>query len=1002
MRFDGNLFYTSVDNLTFRSTDSSYVTTGFKQILGNGTRLTLDTPIAGPGGFQFGNKNYTVDFLRANTFSGGILFSQSYSPTLGVGANDALGSGTITYFNINSANSPKISALGGPRSLSNQFVFNSPAPNKTTAVFEGDITLNHNGRSQLNFSPGISVAANGTTVFTSTHILEGPAGLIKTEAGTLRLEGAHEYLGDTEIVDGVLQVGHDQSLGTTGRLLFNPRPNRPAAFGTLASFGGARTITNQLLINTPTFGLDGTLGTLTLNPVIGQTELVTTRTVNVSGTAVFGTNLSLFGAGGLTKALDGTLVVKNGDSTYTGQTTVTRGTLQIDAGSGDVTLGRTEPGQNYLGTGAISIHPASATAGIETRLDILAADGASIHVGGNVEVTGATALGPAALNITSTAATVTYLDAAQTISGNAFGRFRTPGNLVKSGGGTTTTVTGGILDTPNLVIDSGTLDFGATGLASGIGNLTMGNGLLNVTQTQTFAAGSELRLAGIGTINMGGNSILTLGTVGSWDPTGELTISSWNGLTGSGGGLEQFRFSSDVTGLFTDTMLSSVIFENPGVNYAPGAVVVLNTGGYFELLPVGTSGEWDDGGSGFNWSTALNWLPDIQPNGVGASAAFGDFDATLDGKSVNVDTTNLTLGSLVVSNTQGAAFTIGGAPITFQQVGAAANAVISVTGDSSPTIASNLVLQNDLLVSHRGTGVVTISGVVSGSGRSLIKSGTGTLMLSGANTYDGGTELLGGYVSVAADQNLGIANGALSFDGGGLRFGSSFDLDATRVITLGLGNGAFDTDAYNTRIGQSISGDGGLYKLGAGTLTLAGENAYAGDTTIFAGTLQIGGGGTTGSIAGDVITNGSLVFNRSDTIAFGGAISGSGTMTHAGTGTTILTGNATHTGGTTISQGTLQIGNGGTDGSITGNILNNSALVFNRSDDLGLRRGGERQRHAHAARTRHGHAHGREQLHRRHHGERGHPARRWLARKHRDRGARWRDAGRYRQHCWLR
>ena len=51
-----------------------------------------------------------------------------------------------------------------------------------------------------------------------------------------------------------------------------------------------------------------------------------------------------------------------------------------------------------------------------------------------------------------------------------------------------------------------------------------------------------------------------------------------------------------------------------------------------------------------------------------------------------------------------------------------------------------------------------------------------------------------------------------------------------------------------------------------------------------------------------------------------------------GTGTLILSGNSTYTGGTTISGGTLQIGNTGTTGSLTGNIVNNSALVFNRTN----------------------------------------------------------------------
>src|SRR5690606_995544 len=97
---------------------------------------------------------------------------------------------------------------------------------------------------------------------------------------------------------------------------------------------------------------------------------------------------------------------------------------------------------------------------------------------------------------------------------------------------------------------------------------------------------------------------------------------------------------------------------------------------------------------------------------------------------------------------------------------------------------------------------------------------------------------------------------------------------------------------------------------------------YTGGTAITAGTLQLGNGGTTGSILGDVANAGMLAFNRSDAYVFSGVVSGAGALSQIGTGTTILTGENTYAGGTMIAAGTLRLGDGGTSGSIVGDVAN--------------------------------------------------------------------------------
>src|SRR5207302_647478 len=92
-----------------------------------------------------------------------------------------------------------------------------------------------------------------------------------------------------------------------------------------------------------------------------------------------------------------------------------------------------------------------------------------------------------------------------------------------------------------------------------------------------------------------------------------------------------------------------------------------------------------------------------------------------------------------------------------------------------------------------------------------------------------------------------------------------------------------------------LGGGGSLLKIGAGTLTLTNANTYTGATTISAGILQLGNGGTTGSLSSSstITDNSNLTINRSNTVTqgtdfSGSAISGTGSLTKTGSGSLIL------------------------------------------------------------------------------------------------------------------
>ncbi len=225
-------------------------------------------------------------------------------------------------------------------------------------------------------------------------------------------------------------------------------------------------------------------------------------------------------------------------------------------------------------------------------------------------------------------------------------------------------------------------------------------------------------------------------------------------------------------------------------------------------------------------------------------------------------------------------------------------------------------------------GDTVIASAITGPGGRLVKTGGGTLLLSGTNTYTNGTTISGGTVAISADANLGT--GALTLAGG--RLFTLGDIASTRDITL-TGGGTIETLFATTyATSGNVTGSGALIKDGWGTLVLSGANSFTGGTTIAAGMLQIGNGGTTGTLSGNVVNNGILAFNRSNTFFYNDVISGTGSLVQMGSGLTALSNNNTYSGGTLISAGTLQIGSGGTSGSITGDVINNGSLDIFRSD----------------------------------------------------------------------
>jgi fibronectin-binding autotransporter adhesin len=133
----------------------------------------------------------------------------------------------------------------------------------------------------------------------------------------------------------------------------------------------------------------------------------------------------------------------------------------------------------------------------------------------------------------------------------------------------------------------------------------------------------------------------------------------------------------------------------------------------------------------------------------------------------------------------------------------------------------------------------TIAAEIAGSS-ALVKEDSGTLILSGANTYSGGTILNTGTLSISSDSSLGNAAGGITFDSATLQ--TTADLTLTRAVTLNAAGGVIQATGGTTlTVETGLTGAGGLTKTGTGTLLLAGNSTYMGTTSLNSGTIVVNG-----------------------------------------------------------------------------------------------------------------------------------------------------------------
>lgn len=775
----------------------------------------------------------------------------------------------------------------------------------------GILDANHN----VTLANNIALASTGgtirsygsaTTTFTgqiSDAVSGTPGSLTFTDSGTRVLYGNNTYSGGTTIGAGVVRVGNNNALGS-GTVTF-------AGSSILATANGGPVVNlaNAIVINSGvTASLDAGYADMTLSGTIS-------------------------GTGNLTKSATGTLTIAGSNTGYSGTTTISAaGTLAIGS-------------DTALGVGTINLNNAGATFSSADVTTHTLANAITLSANttfgttstGNLTFTGGIAGGSLAKTVTINNAVTTFSGILTTLgSGVVF---------TKAGLGTLT-LSGSNQMSDQTAITAGTLnlDYSVNNndKISSIDALVLGGGNLTITPS---TSGNTLQSV-TGTKLNSGSSTITVNA----DASVDNSTLALNTITRSTGGTMNVVYTTPGTGaaaaLVNNTNTNGVIGGWATFNGADWAVNSTNaSGGAVGALPAG-SYVADAWASGNNTDVSI----------AGANPASGSTTNSLRFNATGAKTLTLAGTNIITS----------GGILETAAVGAN---VTTITGGTLEGGSGA-----DLIVNQYNMGgALTISSTIvdNGSATALTKSGSGTLILGGANTYTGATYLNGGALKVSADNYLGVAPssvaaGQLTFNGGTLQFGAAFSLSANRGITLNAAGGTIDTSTYATTYSGIISGAGQLTRKGAGDLTLSGANTFSGGVNMTSGTLRVqtntalGAGpvvvtgnsalattssGTAVSLANLVSVNSGVTLSVDSgyaSVTLNGVISGAGNVATTSSGTTVLTATNTYSGTTSIgasSMATIQLGNTTStqSGSLgTGNVTlgTNGTLSYNRINSL--------------------------------------------------------------------
>ncbi len=539
--------------------------------------------------------------------------------------------------------------------------------------------------------------------------------------------------------------------------------------------------------------------------------------------------------------------------------------------------------------------------------------------------------GGTAVTVTQTGATFTNTG---TITGGAGGAAGTGSNSATAGVGGVGGI--GIEGLDLTIVNSGAISGGMSGATTpvqadailfdgGINSLTLDAGSTISGDVVAFSASDTLALGGAANASFNVSAIGTTATstttaaqyqnFGIFEKTG---TSDWT-LTGTTTAVTSWQILAGTLSIASDANLGA---STGIVTLNGGTLQFTAAASSARAITIGTAGGIiDNDGNAVTLSGVLS--------GSGALTSVGSGTLILAGVNTYTGGTTISAGSMQVGN--------GGS-----------------TGSITGPVVDNATLAFDV------DGATSEGGPISGSG-GLVQEGAGVLTLNGTNTYTGGTTATAGLINFNAAANFGsAAEPNITLNGGGLQWASGTTLDISAdVAPIGSNGATFDTNGNNVSFATALTGTGGVTKAGAGVLTFTVANTYSGGTTVTGGLINFsalsnfgtaaqpsitlnGGGlqwasGNTLDISPDLTaigSNGGTFDTDGNNVTLAGVLSGAGGVTKVGTGTLTLTSTETYSGGTIVSGGTLQIGDGGVDGAISGSLVDNGTVVFRRPNSV--------------------------------------------------------------------